>query len=60
MVDSFIRQIKEEHSTLGSFKVIATGGISTLLEKSLKEVEYIDKSLTIDGLFLICQQHCER
>lgn len=60
MVDSFIRQIKEEHSTLGSIKVIATGGISTLLEKSLKEVEYIDKSLTIDGLFLICQQHSER
>ncbi|MFA5498504.1 MAG: type III pantothenate kinase [Candidatus Cloacimonadia bacterium] len=60
MVDSFIRRIKAEHSELSNIQAVATGGISTLLEKSLTEIDHFDKKLTLDGLYLICKSHLQK
>ena len=57
MADSFIREIKKEYKQLKQFKVIATGGISNLLGKNMQELDFVDKNLTIDGLFQICLKH---
>ena len=34
-------------------KVIATGGLSTLIHSETDSIDYIDKYLTLDGLRLI-------
>ncbi len=54
MLDGFIKALKEEYNHLGPLKTIATGGIAELICKDSKEVDIIDKNLTIDGLNRIC------
>lgn len=55
LLDRFIYEIKKEWASLGSFKTIATGGISSLIGEHTKHFDIIDKSLTLDGLFKISQ-----
>lgn len=51
-VDYIVKKMKEE---LGSdpVKVIATGGLSTLIASESEEIEIVDKFLTLDGLNII-------
>lgn len=52
ILDGFIRKIKEEFK-LGDYKTIATGGIAKLICSCSQEVEIIDETLILDGLYLI-------
>ena len=51
-VEKIISMMKKE---LGSedVKVIATGGLSTLIHSETDSIDYIDRFLTLDGLRLI-------
>ena len=54
MLDGFIKVLKKEYKNLGIIKTIATGGIAELICNDSKEIDIIDKNLTLDGLNLIC------
>ncbi len=54
MTDGFIKALKKEYKYLGQIKAIATGGIAELICKDSKEIDIIDKNLTLDGLNRIC------
>ena len=54
MLDGFIKALKKEYQHLRSIKTIATGGIAELICNDSKEIDIIDKNLTLDGLNLIC------
>ena len=54
MLDGFIKALKKEYQHLRSIKTIATGGIAELICSNSKEIDIIDKNLTLDGLNLIC------
>ena len=54
MLNGFINALKDEYKHLGSIKTIATGGIADLIYKDSKEIDIIDKNLTLDGLNFIC------
>ncbi|MCF7859346.1 MAG: type III pantothenate kinase [Candidatus Cloacimonetes bacterium] len=56
MITGFINAIKKEYSQLDLIKVIATGGISELICEDSREIDIIDKNLTLDGLELICRK----
>jgi type III pantothenate kinase len=53
MVDGFIRKIRQEYSYLGEIRAIATGGISSLICQECREIDVIDKTLTLEGLYRI-------
>lgn len=55
LIDRFVKEIKHKYPELKGIKTIATGGISTLISESTKEVDIIDKNLILDGLYLISQ-----
>ncbi|HHE37442.1 MAG TPA: type III pantothenate kinase [Candidatus Cloacimonetes bacterium] len=55
MIDGFIREIRSAYKKLGEIKAIATGGISDLICKNSKEIDIIDKELTLNGLNYICR-----
>ncbi|OQY37900.1 MAG: hypothetical protein B6226_04465 [Candidatus Cloacimonetes bacterium 4572_65] len=52
ILDGFIRRIKSEYN-LKDYKIIATGGIADLICSCSEEVEVVDQSLILDGLYLI-------
>jgi len=54
MLDGFIKALRNEYKHLGEIKTIATGGIAELICSNSKEIDVIDKNLTLDGLNLIC------
>jgi len=56
MLDGFIAAIRREYRHLGKIKAIATGGIAGLICHNSKEIDLINKNLTLDGLNLICQR----
>lgn len=60
MLDGFIAGIKKEHQGLGNFKTIITGGISKLIYKLTRDIDIIDTSLTIDGLYFLCAQESRK
>jgi type III pantothenate kinase len=53
IIDGFIRKIRQEYSYLGEIRAIATGGISSLICEGCTEIDLIDKTLTLEGLFRI-------
>ncbi len=53
LLDRFIQEIRKEYSYLGEIKTIATGGISALVCEHTTCVDVIEKTLTLDGLYLI-------
>ncbi|MEA1972058.1 MAG: type III pantothenate kinase [Candidatus Cloacimonadota bacterium] len=55
MVEGIVKQLKNEYSRL-EIKVIATGGIASLVFDQSSEIDIIDKTLLLDGLFLISQK----
>ncbi|MBT4576246.1 MAG: type III pantothenate kinase [Candidatus Cloacimonetes bacterium] len=54
MLDGFIKALRNEYKHLGEIKTVATGGIAELICSDSEEIDIIDKSLTLDGLNLIC------
>ncbi len=56
MLDGFIKEIREKYNYLGEIKAIATGGIAEMICKDSKEIDIVDKTLTLDGLNLICNK----
>jgi len=53
MIDEFIKRIRNKYSDLGKIKAIATGGIANLICEQTRQIDHIDKELTLDGLSLI-------
>lgn len=56
MVESIVERMKEEMDTPNA-KVIATGGLSSLIIAGTRNVKIIDKNLTLDGLRLIYEKN---
>ena len=56
MMDGFVQRIREEHAALGDIITIGTGGIAPLVCHNSRCVDHVDKTLTLDGLYLICQR----
>jgi type III pantothenate kinase len=48
-VDYIVKKMVEELGG-GEVKVIATGGLSTLIASESEQIEIVDKFLTLDGL----------
>jgi type III pantothenate kinase len=61
MVEFIVRKMKEElmqHSDSGiTPKVIATGGLATLIASGIDCIDSIDKMLTLEGLELIYEKN---
>lgn len=50
-VDYIVKKMKRELD--GDIKVIATGGLSTMIASESEEIDIVDKNLTLDGLNII-------
>ena len=61
MVDYIVRRMKEELKEIcGSGKeplVVATGGLSTLIDSGIDCIDYVDKMLTLEGLEIIYEKN---
>ncbi len=55
LVKEIITRIKQEKNSQSL--VIATGGISTLISKEIKEIDIVDPYLTLDGLRIIYEKN---
>ncbi|MDD2650058.1 MAG: type III pantothenate kinase [Candidatus Cloacimonetes bacterium] len=53
IVDGFVSRIKKEYDNLKDIKVIATGGLASLLNQLTQSIDIMDINLTIDALNLI-------
>ena len=51
-----IEKVKEE-SGLKDLKVIATGGLGSIISKETDKIEVYDKFLTLDGLRLVYEKN---
>ena len=52
MIESFIKQLLDEHYKQKPIVTIATGGIADLIVPLVPSIDYLDKTLTLDGLHL--------
>jgi len=52
MVEGFVVDLKKEFADYAPFKVIATGGVTDLISPLVSHIDYVDKTLTLDGLNL--------
>lgn len=57
-VDGIVRRIKAENSK--NAKVIATGGLATLIAQGSETIDYVETHLTLRGLYLIYQRNKEK
>jgi type III pantothenate kinase len=57
MIDGFIQQIKEEFRQYFPIKAIATGGMAAMIHQTAKEIDTVDKTLTLDGLNIACMRN---
>ena len=55
MVEGMVARISAEHG--GPMKVIATGGLASLLAEGTPIIEHIDSDLTLDGLRLLADRN---
>ena len=58
IVDFIIRKMKREYSEHtgeleSNIKVIATGGLATMISKGIDSIDHVDRLLTLEGLRLI-------
>ncbi len=56
MVDGIVRRMKEEMG--GSPKVVATGGLASLLADESSEIDVHDPDLTLEGLRIVYERNC--
>ncbi|MCD4829257.1 MAG: type III pantothenate kinase [Candidatus Cloacimonetes bacterium] len=54
MIDGFIDRIRQEYAHLGEIYAIGTGGIASVVCDLSRTIDRVDKTLTLDGLHLIC------
>ena len=52
MIEAFVQKIKLHYFERKEVKTILTGGIADLLMPLMKSVDYVDKTLTLDGIYL--------
>lgn len=61
MVDYIVRKMKEELEEITAsdkkVTVVATGGLSTLIDGGVDCIDYVDKMLTLEGLELIYEKN---
>ncbi|MBQ1352361.1 MAG: type III pantothenate kinase [Bacillota bacterium] len=60
MVDYIIKKMKTEMAEYCSgkdIKVIATGGLSSMIDAGIDSIDYVDKMLTLEGLKLIYEKN---
>ena len=60
MVDYIIKRMKEEMAEYcpgQEIKVIATGGLSGMIDAGIDSIDYVDKMLTLEGLKLIYEKN---
>ena len=60
MVDYIIKRMKEEMAEYcpgQDIKVIATGGLSGMIDAGIDSIDYVDKMLTLEGLKLIYEKN---
>jgi type III pantothenate kinase len=55
LVDGIVRRLKKEYKTPP--KVIATGGLSTLIASETESVDHVDEYLTLDGLRILFERN---
>ncbi|NBG89684.1 type III pantothenate kinase [Isachenkonia alkalipeptolytica] len=58
LVEQIVKKMKKEFKSNG-VKVIATGGLATLIDSETQCIDKIDKFLTLDGLQIIFQRNEE-
>jgi len=58
LVEKIISMIKEELNC-GPVKVVATGGLSSLIASETDSIDYVDKFLTLEGLRVIYEKNKE-
>jgi len=58
LVEKIVDMMKSELKT-EDVKVIATGGLASLISSETKCIDHIDKFLTLDGLKLIYEKNRE-
>lgn len=58
LVDKIIDMMKKELNS-DNVKVIATGGLASLISSETKSIDHVDKFLTLDGLRLINEKNKE-
>lgn len=56
MIEGLVRRAQEEDKTAKKLKVIATGGLGSLIHKHTKIIDHHDVDLTLKGLMLIYKQ----
>jgi len=52
MIETYIKKIRSEHSEQSPIISIATGGIAELIKPMIPSLDFVDKTLTLDGLNL--------
>ena len=52
MLDVLVVKIKEQYSQLAPIRTILTGGMASLVKPSMKEIDVVDRHLTLDGFYL--------
>ena len=61
MVDYIVRKMKKELQEYGEtdepVKVIATGGLATLIDNGVDCIDHVDKMLTLEGLEMIYRKN---
>ena len=61
MVDYIVRKMKKElqeySETDEPVKVIATGGLATLIDNGVDCIDHVDKMLTLEGLEMIYRKN---
>ena len=64
MVDFIIRKMKVELEKMGEppeeIKVIATGGLATLISEGVDQIDIVDKMLILEGLRIIYDKNKDR
>ena len=61
MVDYVVKKMKKELQEISDsdkpVTVVATGGLSSLIDSGVDCIDYVDKMLTLEGLELIYQKN---
>ncbi len=62
VVDYIVNMMKEEYRSISGkpdqeIKVIATGGLATMISKGSKTIDHVDRMLTLEGLQLIYEKN---
>lgn len=58
LVDYIVKMMKKELcSDPGKVKVVATGGLANLISSGIECIDYVDKLLTLEGLYMIYEKN---